>query len=49
MGCPAFFRRKRHVMPPITFEITAGGFALAAGHRRIAISFRGWHFETHKS
>jgi hypothetical protein len=32
------FGRKCHVMRPFALEIAAGDFAIAAGHRRIAIS-----------
>jgi hypothetical protein len=32
------FGRKRHVMRPSALEITAGDFAFATDHRRIAIS-----------
>jgi hypothetical protein len=35
-GVPHLFGRKRHVMRPFALEITAGDFALAAGHRRVA-------------
>jgi hypothetical protein len=30
--------RERHIMRPVSLEVVAGDFALAAGHRRIAIS-----------
>jgi hypothetical protein len=39
MGSRNLFGRNRQVMRPFTLEITAGDFAFAADHRRIAISF----------
>jgi hypothetical protein len=35
---PHLFGWKRNVVPPFALEITAGDFAFAAGHRRIAIN-----------
>jgi hypothetical protein len=35
---PHLLGRERHVMRPFALKVSAGDFALAAGHRRIAIS-----------
>jgi hypothetical protein len=39
LEAPHLVRRQRYVMRPSALEIVAGDFALAAGYRRIAISF----------